>query len=78
LVDKLLRGDHVVDSLFAVQPFPNRPPRYVRALFYRYRFAPRALEGVYWQRELVAEYLRPVALGDAELDAYLSAHGFSR
>jgi len=78
LVAKLLRGDHVVDSLFAVQPFRNRPPRYVRALFYRYRFAPRELEGVYWQRELVAEYLRPVALGDAELDAYLSAHGFSR
>lgn len=76
LVDKLLRGDHVVDSLFAVEPFRDRPPRYVRAQFYRYRFAPRGLAGVYWQRELLGVYLRPLSLGDPDLDSYLSAHGF--
>jgi len=76
LVDKLLRGDHIVDPLFAVQPFPNRPPRYVRAQFYRYHFAPRGMPGVYWQRELIGEYLRPLSLGDTELRSYLSAQGF--
>lgn len=76
LVDKLLRGDPVVDSLFAVQPFRGRPPRYIRALFYRYRFAPHAQRGVYWQRELLGEYLRPVARDDPDLAAYLAEHGF--
>jgi hypothetical protein len=76
LVDKLLRGDHVVDSLFAVQPFPVRPPRYIRAEFYRYRFAPEGLRGVYWLRESLGEYLRPMSLGDPDLSEYLEAHGF--
>ena len=77
LIDKLLRGDHVVDSLFAVQPFRERPPRYVRALFYRYDFAKPELHGLYWQREYVSEYLRPVALGDSDLDEYLRDHGWT-
>jgi hypothetical protein len=75
LVDKLLRGDPVVDSLFAVQPFRGHPPRSIRALFYRYHFAPRAQRGVYWQREFVGEYLRPLQLGDPDLNAYLTGHG---
>jgi Lipase maturation factor len=78
LVDKLLRGDTVVDTLFRVQPFRGHPPRFIRASFYRYRFAPRALSGVYWQREYLGEYLRPVALGDPDLAAYLEARGFKR
>ena len=75
LVSKLLRGDPVVDSLFAVQPFRGHPPRYVRARFYRYRFAPAGAHE-YWRRELVAEYLRPLSLSDPELSAYLAEHGF--
>lgn len=78
LVDKLLRGDHVVDSLFAVQPFRAHPPRYVRALFYRYRFAASGAPGVYWQRQLLGEYLRPLSLDDRGFHAYLRAHGFER
>jgi hypothetical protein len=77
LVSKLLRGDHVVDSLFASQPFRGQPPRYVRALFYRYEFAEPGKKGVYWRRQLVGEYLRPVGLGDSELETYLAEHGFA-
>jgi hypothetical protein len=77
LVSKLLHGDHVVDSLFSSQPFPGQPPRYVRALFYRYEFAEPGKQGIYWQRQLVGEYLRPVGLGDSELDSYLAEHGFA-
>lgn len=76
LVEKLLRGDSVVDSLFAVQPFRGHPPRYVRALFYRYRFAPRGERGVYWRRELLGEYLRPLSLDDPDFQSYLRAYGF--
>jgi hypothetical protein len=77
LVDKLLRGDHVVDSLFAAPPFRDHPPHFVRALFFRYQFAEPELAGVYWQREYVSEYLRPLALGDPDLEEYLRDHGFS-
>jgi Lipase maturation factor len=76
LVSKLLHGDPVVDSLFAVQPFRGGRPRYVRALFYRYRFAPSG-DGGYWERQLQSEYLRPLALTDPELEGYLRAHGFT-
>lgn len=76
LVEKLLRGDHVVDSLFARQPFAAHPPRYVRALFYRYRFAESEQRGLYWERELLGEYLRPLSLDDPDFMAYLRAHGF--
>jgi len=77
LVSKLLRGDPVVDSLFSSQPFRGRPPRYVRALFYRYEFADPEQDGVYWRRHLVGEYLRPLSLGDGELETYLVEHGFA-
>ena len=76
LVEKLLQGDAVVDSLFAVQPFRGHPPRYVRALFYRYRFSPPGVRGSYWQRELLGEYLRPLSLDDPDFQAYLAEHGF--
>ncbi|MET0793096.1 MAG: lipase maturation factor family protein [Polyangiaceae bacterium] len=76
LIEKLLRGDHVVDSLFALQPFQDQPPRYVRALFYRYRFAEAGQAGSYWQRELLGEYLRPLSLDDPDFQAYLASHGF--
>jgi Lipase maturation factor len=76
LVEKLLRGDPVVDPLFEKQPFRAHPPRYVRALFYRYRFAESGQQGAYWQRELLGEYLRPLSLADPAFHAYLRAHGF--
>ena len=77
LVAKLLRGDPVVDTLFAVQPFRGHPPHYVRALFYRYRFAGPEERGVYWHRQLLGEYLRPLSLDDPALRAYLQSRGFA-
>ena len=77
LVEKLLLGDPVVDSLFAVQPFHPQPPHYVRALFYRYRFAEPGTRGP-WQRELIGVYLRPISLQDPAFQGYLEDHGFKR
>src|SRR5579871_229601 len=38
LVAKLLEGDRDTLSLLQSNPFPDRPPRYVRARYYTYRF----------------------------------------
>jgi hypothetical protein len=40
LVSKLLHNDPGALSLFAANPFPDKPPRYIRAILYRYSFAP--------------------------------------
>ncbi|HEY2406193.1 MAG TPA: lipase maturation factor family protein [Polyangiaceae bacterium] len=77
LVYKLLRGDHEIDALFARQPFHERAPLRVRALYYRYEFAPHASRA-YWQRELLGVYLRPLSLEDPFLQSYLRRAGWAR
>jgi hypothetical protein len=76
LVEKLLEGDRAIEPLIAVDPFPDRPPRYVRVLYYRYTFAPLGERGVYWHRELVGEYLRPVSLEHPGFRRFLSNYGW--
>jgi Lipase maturation factor len=75
LVYKLLRGDPGIKALLAKDPFPDRPPRFVRARYYRYRFAAPGERG-YWRRELVGEFLQPVSLADSEFQGYLQYYGF--
>lgn len=67
LTEKLLEGDPATLRLFGHNPFPDRPPRFVRARYYRYWFSTRQerkATGAYWQRALVGEYLPPVAASD--------------
>jgi len=47
---KLLEGDPVVLRLLAYNPFPDAPPKYVRARSYLYRFTHRG-ERNWWSRE---------------------------
>ncbi len=64
LVDQLLAGDPATLALLRTNPFPDHPPRYVRAMYYRYRFttpAERAQTGKWWNREALGEYLPPVS-----------------
>jgi hypothetical protein len=61
LVVKLLDGDDEVQRLFARVPFD--PPKYVRILRYRYRFAPSSADA-YWVRDQVELYLPPVSRED--------------
>ncbi|HVW24108.1 MAG TPA: lipase maturation factor family protein [Polyangiaceae bacterium] len=75
LVYELLRENSAVTALLAHDPFRGRPPRFVRALRYRYWFAPRS-SPAYWERELVGEYLRPISKDDAELVAFLKRRGW--
>jgi hypothetical protein len=64
-VMKLLQGDAATLGLLRMNPFPDRPPRYVRALYYRYRFtspSERDQTGRWWNRELAGVYFGPVTL----------------
>ena len=52
-------------ALLRPGPFTDKPPRYVRARFYRYRFttyAEKKRTGAWWKRELEGDYLPPVDL----------------
>ena len=55
----LLENDGAVLGLFAGNPFPNAPPRFVRAVLWQYRFSSleqKRTEGVWWQRQLLGMY----------------------
>jgi hypothetical protein len=65
LIFRLLQGSHQVNDLLANNPFPDKPPRYIRAMFYRYRFTTvdeRHQAGAWWKREELREYLPTVSL----------------
>jgi hypothetical protein len=69
-LDALLRNEPAVVRLLRANPFPDRPPSVVRARLYRYRFttwAERRRTGAWWSRELIGEFMPPIALrGDTE------------
>ena len=68
LVQRLLEGDGHVSGLLRRDPFAGDPPRYVRALVYRYRYTTRrehAETGHWWVRERAGDFLRPVTLHPA-------------
>jgi hypothetical protein len=54
---KLLHNDPGALSLLAGNPFPDRPPRWVRALRYRYWFSDR--DDRWWERERVGTFFGP-------------------
>jgi len=60
-----LEGSRDVSRLLAKNPFSHEPPRYIRAMFYRYRFTTlreRSETGAWWKREELREYLPKVSL----------------
>ena len=68
LVWQLLHAEPSVRRLFAHDPFGDKPPRYVRIMRYRYRFAPRTTDAV-WTRELEGYWLPPLPADDILRDA---------
>jgi osmotically-inducible protein OsmY len=67
---RLLEDAPAVTGLLRTDPFAGDPPRFVRALLYRYRFsdpATRAATGQWWTRELVGLYAPAMRRG-APLD----------
>ena len=66
LLARLLEGSPDVLALLDGNPFPERPPRYVRALLYDYRMTDRETRcrtGAWWRRELLGVYVPTCTLG---------------
>jgi len=65
LLGGLLRGDPDTLILLRTNPFPERPPRFLRAQYYKYTFTTpeeRRASGRWWHRELVGAFTEPVSL----------------
>jgi len=62
---RLLEGDPEVTALLEKNPFPDHPPRYVRAVTYDYKFSTweeRRKTDAWWHREPHGRYLPVVGL----------------
>jgi predicted DCC family thiol-disulfide oxidoreductase YuxK len=66
---RLLQGSPEVLALLEKNPFPEKPPLFIRAEFYDYHFTnfnERRKTGAWWKRELIGEYLSPISLSDLQ------------
>lgn len=64
-MERLLRGSPEVLGLLEENPFPETPPRYIRAVLYDYKFTDfdtKQAEGAWWRRERKGLYLPVVSL----------------
>jgi hypothetical protein len=62
---QLLENDPPTLRLLRHNPFPETPPRYLRAQLYRYRFTTATelwRDRTWWHRTLEGSYVRPIAL----------------
>ncbi len=78
LVWKLLHNDRGTLGLFAANPFPGKPPLYIRAVLYRYSFAPRGNpDGRWWTRQQIgAPWLPAMSADDPQLIESLKTEGW--
>jgi hypothetical protein len=77
LVWKLLHNDPGAVSLFADNPFPGKPPRFIRATLYRYKFVPPGNpQGNYWTRERIGDWIPAISENDSRLVKFLEYQGW--
>jgi len=76
---KLLEGDKPVLSLLRMNPFPNKPPHYVRARLYEYHFTTleeRKKTGAWWRRTLTGPYFPAISLESPGFRQVLRSQGW--
>jgi len=63
-LEKILKNEPAVTALLEKNPFPGKPPVYVRALFYDYTYsgAEEKAKGQWWDRRLLGVYFPVVQL----------------
>jgi hypothetical protein len=77
LAYKLLRGDRELMRLFAADPFPDAPPRFVRVVAYHYRFTEWGEDpDAWWHRERVDVLVGPLSAEHPALVEYLRRRGW--
>jgi hypothetical protein len=62
---RLLQGKPEVLALLENNPFPDRPPKLIRARVYEYHFTTpeeRGKDGAWWRRDYKGEYCAPLTL----------------
>ena len=65
LVQRLLDGSPDVLGLLGSNPFPDRPPKFLRLMYFRYFFSSpetKAATGAWWSREPRGSLTKPVSL----------------
>ncbi|HUB07383.1 MAG TPA: lipase maturation factor family protein [Myxococcales bacterium] len=72
---KLLHADGPTLALLAGNPFPEGPPRYIRATLYRYEMVPPGSPG-WWRRRPLGEWLPPLSTDDPRLLKFLRIYGW--
>jgi hypothetical protein len=68
-IQRLLSNDPGILRLMGPNPFPDAPPAFIRALFYRYRYTTpeqKRQTGAWWTRQLLGVYLPPISLEAVE------------
>ena len=63
-LERLLHNEPAVTALLAANPFPDKPPLYVRAKFYEYTYSETSAKarGQWWERRLLGLYFPEVRL----------------
>jgi lipase maturation factor 1 len=67
----LSKGSPEVLALLKTNPFPDKPPTYIRAQLYQYQFTNPAEQretGDWWKRELVGDYIPSVTLDNFSVE----------
>lgn len=73
---KLLHNDPDTISLFRSNPFPAAPPRYIRAIWYRYKFARPNPDGIWWERDKLGDWLPALSTDNRQFVQILENAGW--
>jgi hypothetical protein len=78
LIWKLLHNDANAVNLFKENPFPNKPPKYIRAVLYEYSFVKPNNKGIWWSRKSLGNWLSPLSVNDPQFIQFLKSYEWIR
>jgi len=73
MVWKLLHNDEGTLSLIANNPFPDKPPEYIKIDIYRYEFASSS---TVWERTKLGNWLQPLSTSTPRLNEFIEANNW--
>ncbi len=65
LMIRILQGEPAALNLMGLNPFPEKPPRFLRAALFQYKFSSpeeKANSGTWWERSYQGDYCPPISL----------------
>ncbi|XP_063960788.1 lipase maturation factor 2-like [Lytechinus pictus] len=76
MVYRLLTDQPEVLALIKDSPFPDKPPKYIRATLFHYHYTQYGTEEIdWWKRDEVNEYLPPVSLKNQQFMDIIQKNG---